>query len=314
MTQADVDAADAAVAANLQTLLDKSKADTSTDHSDFAEAPAPVQPPVRELSTARLVELNDAVRRWPATFTPHPRLAKQLRTPPRGDGRRRQAIDWGLAEALAFASILSEGTSIRFSGQDVERGILPPPRRGFIDVANGGEYIPLQHVGTSRVAFEIYNSALSEMAVMGFEYGYSCAAPDTLTLWEGQFGDFANVAQPIIDQFLSADRAKWGQDSGLVLLLPHGYEGQGPEHSSARLELVPADVRGGKHARRVSVHSGAVLSHHPQAGGRVVTPAADPHAAQVAAASGAGGELGDGSFGAYVPAGDRRSHRWRKAR
>jgi 2-oxoglutarate dehydrogenase E1 component len=235
VTQADVDAADAAVAADLQAQLDKSKADTSTDASDFAEAAAPAQRPVRELTTARLVELNEALLRWPPSFTPHPRLAKQLE-------RRREAmgdaggIDWGHAEALAFASILVEDTSIRFSGQDVERGTFSHRHAVLHDVTNGGEYVPLQHVGGPRAAFEIYNSALSEMAVMGFEYGYSCAAPDTLTLWEGQFGDFANVAQPIIDQFLSADRAKWGQDSGLVLLLPHGYEGQGPEHSSARLE------------------------------------------------------------------------------
>ena len=234
-SQAEVDAADAAVAADLQQQLDKSKADTSTDHSDFAEpeAPAPKQP--RELTTARLIELNEALLRWPPSFTPHPRLAKQLE-------RRRDAmgdaggIDWGHAEALAFASILAENTSIRFSGQDVERGTFSHRHAVLHDVTNGGEYVPLQHIGGANAAFEIYNSALSEMAVMGFEYGYSCAAPDTLTLWEGQFGDFANVAQPIIDQFLSADRAKWGQDSGLVLLLPHGYEGQGPEHSSARLE------------------------------------------------------------------------------
>jgi 2-oxoglutarate dehydrogenase E1 component len=235
MTQAEVDAADAAVAANLQAMLDKSKADTSTDHSDFAEAQAPAQRPVRELTTARLIELNEALLHWPPSFTPHPRLAKQLE-------RRRDAmgdaggIDWGHAEALAFASILAEDTSIRFSGQDVERGTFSHRHAVLHDVTNGNVYVPLQHVGGARTAFEIYNSALSEMAVMGFEYGYSCAAKDTLTLWEGQFGDFANVAQPIIDQFLSADRAKWGQDSGLVLLLPHGYEGQGPEHSSARLE------------------------------------------------------------------------------
>jgi 2-oxoglutarate dehydrogenase E1 component len=235
VSQADVDAADAAVAANLQMQLDKSKADTSTDHSDFAEVVAPVQRPVRELTTARLIELNEALLHWPPSFTPHPRLAKQLE-------RRRDAmgdaggIDWGHAEALAFASILAEDMSIRFSGQDVERGTFSHRHAVLHDVATGGEYVPLQHIASARAAFEIYNSALSEMAVMGFEYGYSCAAPDTLTLWEGQFGDFANVAQPIIDQFLSADRAKWGQDSGLVLLLPHGYEGQGPEHSSARLE------------------------------------------------------------------------------
>jgi 2-oxoglutarate dehydrogenase E1 component len=235
VSQADVDAADAAVSANLQAQLDKSKADTSTDHSDFAEVIVPVQRPVRELTVARLTELNEALLHWPPSFTPHPRLAKQLerRRDTMGDGG---GIDWGHAEALAFASILTEDMSIRFSGQDVERGTFSHRHAVLHDVTNGSEYIPLQHIGTARAAFEIYNSALSEMAVMGFEYGYSCAAPDTLTLWEGQFGDFANVAQPIIDQFLSADRAKWGQDSGLVLLLPHGYEGQGPEHSSARLE------------------------------------------------------------------------------
>jgi 2-oxoglutarate dehydrogenase E1 component len=235
VSQADVDAADAEVSANLQAQLDKSKADTSTDHSDFAEVVAPVQRPVRELTIARLTELNEALLHWPPSFTPHPRLAKQLerRRDTMGDGG---GIDWGHAEALAFASILSEDMSIRFSGQDVERGTFSHRHAVLHDVTNGEEYVPLQHIGSARAAFEIYNSALSEMAVMGFEYGYSCAAPDTLTLWEGQFGDFANVAQPIIDQFLSADRAKWGQDSGLVLLLPHGYEGQGPEHSSARLE------------------------------------------------------------------------------
>jgi 2-oxoglutarate dehydrogenase E1 component len=235
VSQADVDAADAAVSANLQSQLDKSKADTSTDHSDFAEVAEPVQRPVRDLTVARLTELNDALLHWPPSFTPHPRLAKQLerRRDTMGEGG---GIDWGHAEALAFASILAEDMSIRFSGQDVERGTFSHRHAVLHDVTNGAEYVPLQHIGSGRAAFEIYNSALSEMAVMGFEYGYSCAAPDTLTLWEGQFGDFANVAQPIIDQFLSADRAKWGQDSGLVLLLPHGYEGQGPEHSSARLE------------------------------------------------------------------------------
>jgi 2-oxoglutarate dehydrogenase E1 component len=145
-------------------------------------------------------------------------------------------IDWGHAEALAFASILSDGKSVRLTGQDVERGTFSHRHAVLSDVTNGQKYTPLQHLEGVKSAFEIYNSSLSEMAVMGFEYGYSTAAPDTLTLWEAQFGDFANVAQPMVDQFLSADRAKWGQDSGLVLLLPHGYEGQGPEHSSARLE------------------------------------------------------------------------------
>jgi 2-oxoglutarate dehydrogenase E1 component len=234
-TQADIDAAEKAVADNFAALFDKSKADTDTHHTDHAGHDVPEVMPETAVSAERLTALNNQLLTWPAAFTPHPRLAKQLE-------RRRDAmgdaggIDWGHAEALAFASILTEGASIRMSGQDVERGTFSHRHAVLHDVANNGSYTPLQHVADSRVAFEIYNSALSEMAVMGFEYGYSTAAPDTLTLWEGQFGDFANVAQPIIDQFISADRAKWAQDSGLVLLLPHGYEGQGPEHSSARLE------------------------------------------------------------------------------
>jgi 2-oxoglutarate dehydrogenase E1 component len=233
--EAEVAAIDSGIALRLQSLLDKSKAVPETDEGGLFEPAAPVRRPLRALTAARLTELNESLLRWPASFTPHPRLAKQLE-------RRRDAmggaggIDWGHAEALAFASILSEDTSIRFTGQDVERGTFSHRHAVLHDVTNGNEYVPLQHVGGPRAAFEIYNSSLSELAVMGFEYGYSTAAPDTLALWEGQFGDFANVAQPVIDQFLTSDRAKWGQDSGLVLLLPHGYEGQGPEHSSARLE------------------------------------------------------------------------------
>jgi 2-oxoglutarate dehydrogenase E1 component len=162
-------------------------------------------------------------------------LAKQLE-------RRREAlagepaIDWGHAEQMAFASILSEGTNIRISGQDVERGTFSHRHAVLNDANTGKKFVPLSRLSGANGKIEIYNSALSELAVLGFEYGYSVAAPDTLTMWEGQFGDFANMAQPMIDQFITADRAKWAQDSGLVMLLPHGYEGQGPEHSSARLE------------------------------------------------------------------------------
>ncbi len=183
----------------------------------------------------RLLAINDALLRWPADFTAHPRLAKQLE-------RRREAvgpeggIDWGHAEALAFGSLISEGVSVRLTGQDAERGTFSHRHAVLHDVETGRKYAPLAHLPGASALFEVYNSALSEMAVLGFEYGYSTAAPDTLVLWEAQFGDFVNVAQPIIDQFLIADRAKWGQDSGVALLLPHGYEGQGPEHSSARLE------------------------------------------------------------------------------
>jgi 2-oxoglutarate dehydrogenase E1 component len=125
---------------------------------------------------------------------------------------------------------------VRISGQDTERGTFSHRQAVLHDVETGEKYVPLQHIDGARATFEIYNSPLSEVAVLGFEYGYSVAASDTLVLWEAQFGDFANVAQPVIDQFLAADRAKWGQNSGVVLLLPHGYEGQGPEHSSARFE------------------------------------------------------------------------------
>jgi 2-oxoglutarate dehydrogenase E1 component len=235
VTQAEVDAVDEATAARFQQAFEKSKADDDTSHSDYAAPVEPATEPGTVVSAAALVAFNEGLLRYPPSFSPHPRLAKQLE-------RRREAlgegggIDWGHAEALAFASILTDGVSVRMSGQDVERGTFSHRHAVLSDVSNGRKYVPLQYVAASQGTFEIYNSSLSEMAVMGFEYGYSTAAADTLTLWEAQFGDFANVAQPIIDQFLSADRAKWGQDSGLVLLLPHGYEGQGPEHSSARLE------------------------------------------------------------------------------
>ena len=146
------------------------------------------------------------------------------------------AIDWGHAEALAFGSLLLDGISVRISGQDAERGTFAHRHAVLHDVETGATYTPLADLPQARGTFEIYNSPLSETAVLGFEYGFSTAAPDDLVLWEAQYGDFVNVAQPIIDQFISADRAKWGQRSGLVLLLPHGYEGRGPEHSSARLE------------------------------------------------------------------------------
>ncbi len=237
VTQEVVDSTDQAVAAALASALDISKAGASRSddqHDHRGPDVVSVMPDIR-VAADRLTALNESLLVWPASFTPHPRLAKQLE-------RRRESmgeaggIDWGHAEALAFASILSDGKSIRLTGQDVERGTFSHRHAALVDVSNGKKYVPLQHLQSVKSAFEIYNSSLSELAVMGFEYGYSTAAPDTLTLWEAQFGDFVNVAQPMIDQFLSADRAKWGQNSGLVLLLPHGYEGQGPEHSSARLE------------------------------------------------------------------------------
>jgi len=185
----------------------------------------------------RLRALNERLLRWPPTLKVNPRLAKTLarRADAMGDAG---GIDWGHAEALAFASLLTDGMSVRLSGQDSERATFSHRQAVLHDAESGENYVPLEHLtdGESRSRIEIYNSPLSETAVLGFEYGYSTASEDTLVLWEAQYGDFVNVAQPIIDQFIAADRAKWGQDSSIVLLLPHGYEGQGPEHSSARLE------------------------------------------------------------------------------
>jgi len=208
----------------------------SSEHSLSEQRDVPPSPATdTSVSTESLTAINERLLSWPAGFTPVPKLARQLE-------RRRNAlgdlggIDWGHAEALAWGSLLVEGISVRVSGQDTERGTFSHRQAVLHDVETGATYTPLQHLPNARGTFEIYNSPLSEVAVLGFEYGYSVAADDTLVCWEAQFGDFGNVAQPIIDQFVAADRAKWGQNSGVVLLLPHGYEGQGPEHSSARLE------------------------------------------------------------------------------
>jgi len=182
-----------------------------------------------------LRELNHQLLEVPEGFTPNPKLKRQLDR--RLDALNDQpAIDWGHAEALAFASLLIEGVPIRLTGQDSERGTFSQRHVVLHDSVNGQRYAPIQHLPGARAPMELHNSPLSEFAVLGFEYGYSIAAPEALVLWEAQFGDFANNAQVVIDQFIIAGLSKWGQTSRLVLLLPHGYEGQGPEHSSARLE------------------------------------------------------------------------------
>src|ERR671911_2372952 len=173
-------------------------------------------------------------RSWPEGFTVHPKLRKQLE-------RRRAAlsdggIDWAHAEALSLASLLTEGVPIRLTGQDTERGTFSQRHLVLHDASTGRAWAPIQRLPGALAPMELHNSPLSELATLGFEYGYSAAAPEALVLWEAQFGDFVNAAQVIIDQFISAGRAKWAQQSRLVLLLPHGHEGQGPEHSSARLE------------------------------------------------------------------------------
>lgn len=204
-------------------------------------APAPhAGPAATAVSAARLTALQAELLTYPDGFQPHPKLAKILERRAAALGESATAgkggIEWGQAEQLAFASLVIEGVSVRLTGQDAERGTFGHRNAVLHDPRDGRTYTPLANLKDRKGAFEVYNSPLTETATMGFEYGFSVAAPDALTLWEAQYGDFVNVAQTIIDQFVVADRAKWGQDSGLVLLLPHGYEGGGPEHSSARLE------------------------------------------------------------------------------
>ena len=242
VTAEEVQTIDREFAERLSRILDEVKGGVVPEKHGTETHEGEAAPPPIQIDTAvkadTLVALNERLLTFPADFRPNQRLVKQLE-------RRRQniesAIDWGHAEALAFGTLLLDGHAVRISGQDVERGTFSHRQDVLHDMESGATYIPLQHLegiagAKAPARYEIWNSPLSETAVMGFEYGFSVAAPDALTLWEAQFGDFANVAAPIIDQFLAADRAKWGQDSGLTLLLPHGYEGQGPEHSSARLE------------------------------------------------------------------------------
>ena len=187
------------------------------------------------VSADRLRGLNDDLLRVPDGFTVHPKLLKQLE-------RRRETvgpdggIDWSQAEALAFASLLSEGTPIRLTGQDSERGTFSQRHLVLHDSKTGQRICPVQTLPGALAPMELHNSPLSEIACLGFEYGYSMEAPETLVLWEAQFGDFVNAAQVVVDQFIVSALSKWGQTTRLTLLLPHGYEGSGPEHSSGRLE------------------------------------------------------------------------------
>jgi len=179
--------------------------------------------------------LSERLSALPEGFHPHPKVAALLQ-------KRREAVlaggplDWGNAETLAYATLLAQGTSLRLSGQDVRRGTFSHRHAALFDQEDGTPYYPLDGVAREGASFRAYDSMLAEYSVLGFEYGYSLEAPEALTIWEAQYGDFANGAQVIIDQFISSGEAKWERSSGLVLMLPHGYEGQGAEHSSARLE------------------------------------------------------------------------------
>lgn len=210
---------------------------------DIHEPPPEAPPPgaagrvKTAVSADRLREFNEALLQVPSGFEINPKLQRAMQ-------RRRSALDdldepgveWAAAEALAFASILADGIAIRLTGEDAERGTFSQRHAVFHDVGDGSEFIPLQALPQSRAAFEVRNSPLSEVATVGFEYGYNVQEPGRLVLWEAQYGDFVNAAQAMIDEFVVSSRAKWGYTPSLVLLLPHGYEGQGPDHSSARME------------------------------------------------------------------------------
>jgi 2-oxoglutarate dehydrogenase E1 component len=195
------------------------------------------QPVAVETAVTREILLTLAGRlvAMPTGFVSHPKIAAVYQ-------RRYEAVksgnglDWGNAEALAFASLLEEGVSVRLSGQDSRRGTFNHRHAVLHDQKNETTFMPLAGLAANGSSFSVYDSALSEAAVLGFEYGYSVASPDSLTIWEAQFGDFANGAQAIIDQFIASGESKWDRSSGLVMLLPHGYEGNGAEHSSARIE------------------------------------------------------------------------------
>ncbi len=199
----------------------------------------PMDHPPENVGREVLDRIVDRITTFPEDFHLHPKLTafvKKRRESFQAAGHGDAHIDWALAEVLAFGTLVLEGTPVRLSGEDSGRGTFSQRHVEYHDAENDRVYVPLQNLAADQARFEVYNSPLSEFAVMGFEFGYSVADPLTLVLWEAQFGDFANGAQVIIDQFLASAETKWGQPSGLVLLLPHGQEGQGPEHSSARLE------------------------------------------------------------------------------
>ena len=210
------------------------QAEPEEEKDEEDEAQSDPHPPLdTRVPLEDLIRLNEDSMARPRSFQVHPKLARWFEKRREGFGPASR-LEWAHAETLAFATLLEEGVPIRLAGQDSERGTFSQRHLVLHDVETGAKHVPLHDIGTAR--FEVYNSPLTETAVLGFEYGYEVGTDPDLVLWEAQFGDFVNVAQAVIDQFIAAGRAKWGQLARLTLLLPHGHEGQGPEHSSARLE------------------------------------------------------------------------------
>lgn len=196
-----------------------------------AEFPVKVDTAISNEVVKRIAESQTNI---PDRITVHPRLMPQLQR--RAAQVEDGTIDWGMGETLAIGSLLMEGTPVRLAGQDSRRGTFGQRHAVLVDRETGDDYTPLLYLSEDQARYNVYDSLLSEYAAMGFEYGYSLARPDALVMWEAQFGDFVNGAQTIVDEFISSAEQKWGQTSGVTLLLPHGYEGQGPDHSSARIE------------------------------------------------------------------------------
>ena len=223
----------------LQAALDATR-DAAPPKDLRAAAPAPAIGVLPHVDTAisqhSVDKIYTALQQMPEGFTLHPKLARQFER--RDKLFASGMVDWAIAEAMAMGSILAEGTEVRLTGQDSRRGTFSHRHSTLVDYNTGAEYRPLDDVRKVDARFSVYDSMLSEYAALGFEYGYSVAHPDALVMWEAQFGDFVNGAQIVIDQFIVSGEDKWKQHSGLVMLLPHGFEGQGPEHSSARMERV----------------------------------------------------------------------------
>ncbi len=271
--------------AKLQTVLDEVRGEPSLAPTELPPPPALAEdtPSIETgVSPDLLRALSAVVRSVPDGFTVHPKLIRQFAQ--RDDLVAEGQVDWALAESLAIGSLMYQGHSVRLTGQDTRRGTFSQRHDVLVDYSNGEEYVPLAHIrdGLHRIGadqldpkgemgnFTIRDSLLSEYAAVGFEYGYSVEAPDALVAWEAQFGDFVNGAEIIIDNFLVAAEDKWGQFSGLVLLLPHGYEGQGPEHSSARFErFLSLSARGNM---RVTVPSTAAQYFHLLRSQALTTP------------------------------------------
>ncbi len=262
ITQEEADAAFSSYQSLMQTALDATRTLTSTGNMlppNLDDIGSPFDPIPTGVSRSMLDLISEAVHTWPEGFNIHPKLARQLETR-KATYEVSGEIDWALGEAMAFGSLALEGVPVRVSGEDSRRGTFSHRQAVFIDTQTGGEWYPLANLDPGQGRFNVFDSSLSEYAVLGFDYGYTIQNPDAFVVWEAQFGDFVNGAQIIIDQFIASGETKWEQTSSLTMLLPHGYEGQGPEHSSARLERF-LQLCAHENMRVVNVTSAAQLFH-----------------------------------------------------